>query len=138
MCALREHRAPPGSAGLGQSTVGGHVRSKTAHNLARQSSIMGGRLEKSFRLCVCAPLTINLRVGTGKCLVSLSEFVFIFALHSLHSVWSHYACCFHRLLGQELFSFFLLFIFFFFTNGCIHSCGTQACLHHFPLQIPSH
>lgn len=99
---------------------------------------MGGRLEKSFRLCVCAPLTINLRVGTGKCLVSLSEFVFIFALHSLHSVWSHYACCFHRLLGQELFSFFLLFIFFFFTNGCIHSCGTQACLHHFPLQIPSH
>lgn len=90
---------------------------------------MGGRLEKSFRLCVCAPVTINLRVGTGKCLVSLSEFVFIFALHSLHSVWSHYACCFHRLLGQELFSFFLLFIYFFLQMvAFIHVVHKPVCI----------
>lgn len=42
VCALREHGAPPGSAGLGQSTVGGHVRSEAAHKPARQSSVMGG------------------------------------------------------------------------------------------------
>lgn len=59
VCALREWRAPPGSAGLGQNTVGGHVRSKTAHKSARQSGVMcvcvgGVRKErKRYRLCVC-------------------------------------------------------------------------------------
>lgn len=60
VCALREWRAPPGSAGLGQNTVGGHVRSKTAHKSARQSGVMcvcvcvwGCKERKSYRLCVC-------------------------------------------------------------------------------------
>lgn len=49
VCALGERRAPPGSAGLGQSTVGGHVRSETAHKPARQSGIM----QKKVCVCVC-------------------------------------------------------------------------------------
>lgn len=70
VCALGERRAPPGSAGLGQSTVGGHVRSEAAHKPARQSGVM-----KRVTDCVCVC------VGTGKCLSS--EFVFIFSAHSL-------------------------------------------------------
>lgn len=113
MCALGEHRAPTGSAGLGQSTVGDHVWSETAHNPARQSSMMGEGMKKVTD-CVCF-VSMNLCVGTGDCLVSVSKFFFIFSLHSLHSVWSYYARCFHRLFSQEL------------GNDCTHSCGTRAC-----------
>lgn len=54
VCALRERRAPPGSAGLGQSAVGGHVWSKTAHKSARQSGITTrGRAQRMKFVCVC-------------------------------------------------------------------------------------
>lgn len=66
VCALGEHGAPPGSAGLGQSTVGGHVRSETAHKPARQSSIMGLGGHEKRKKFVCF-VSMNLCVGTGKC-----------------------------------------------------------------------
>lgn len=127
VCAFGERWAPPGSAGLGHSTVGGHVWSKTAHKPARQSGIMGKNRTKEscgvraplflvgLFVCFVFCVSINLSVGTKKCSVSVSECIFIFPLHTLHSVWSHYARCFHPLLNQEL------------GNDCTHSCGTQVC-----------
>lgn len=38
--ALGQRGAPSGSAGLGQDTVGGHVRSEAAHNPARRSGVV--------------------------------------------------------------------------------------------------
>lgn len=112
VCALGEHRAPPGSAGLGQSAVGGHVRSETAHKPARQSGVMAGegmKTEKRLPDCVCV------FCKHGSACWYWKMFVFIFSPRSLHSVCSHYARCFLRLSGQEL------------GNDCTHSCGTQAC-----------
>lgn len=59
--ALGGRRAPPGSAGLGQGAVGGHVWRKAAHKHARQSF-----------------MSMNWRVDTGKCDCFVGLFFFFF------------------------------------------------------------
>lgn len=111
VCALREQRAPPGSAGLGQSAVGGHVRSQTAHESARRGCVKGEGCREELWTHACASLCVLWsRTVPGKVWWARSSA----SLFSLYAVCTQSGPITHVALSQ-------------LGNDCTHSCGTQAC-----------